>query len=95
LGAGTGGPARPNASLIRLLARAHELQHRLLNDTNRSVLQLGQELDLNRTYATLLLRLSWLAPDITEAILQGMGAAAAGRAPPAPVAPDADSNPPH
>ena len=71
LGAGTDRPARPNASLIRLLARAHQVQHRLLSDSKYNVLQLCQQLDLNRTYTTLLLRLSWLAPDITESILQG------------------------
>ncbi|HEY6432370.1 MAG TPA: hypothetical protein VIZ17_10350, partial [Acetobacteraceae bacterium] len=32
---------------------------------------LAQRTNLNRTYMTLLLRLSWLAPDITQAILQG------------------------
>ncbi len=65
------GPSSPNGSLIRLLARAHQLQQQLLDDTKRSVEELIQQAKLNRTYATLLLRLSWLAPEITEAILQG------------------------
>ena len=71
MGGDARGPSSPNASLIRLLARAHQLQRQLLDDSKRSVEQLVEQAKLNRTYATLLLRLSWLAPEITEAILQG------------------------
>lgn len=71
VGGGTGGTASPNASLIRLLARAHQLQQLLLQDSKRNIQELAQYADLNRTYTTLLLRLSWLAPDITQAILRG------------------------
>jgi site-specific DNA recombinase len=66
-----GGTARPNASLIRLLARAHQLRQQLLQDGKCSIQDLAQHASLNRTYTTLLLRLSWLAPDITQAILRG------------------------
>ena len=71
IGASTGGIASPNASLIRLLARAHQLQQQLLHDSKLNVQELAQRANLNRTYITLLLRLSWLAPDITHAILRG------------------------
>ena len=54
-----------------LLARAHQLQQLLLQDSKRNIQELAQYADLNRTYTTLLLRLSWLAPDITQAILRG------------------------
>jgi len=71
IGASTRGIASPNASLIRLLARAHQLQQQLLHDSKHNVQELAQRANLNRTYMTLLLRLSWLAPDITQAILRG------------------------
>ena len=53
-----GGTARPNASLIRLLARAHQLRQQLLQDGKCSIQDLAQHASLNRTYTTLLLRLS-------------------------------------
>lgn len=71
VGGATGRTASPNAPLIRLLARAHQLQQLLLQDSKRNIQELAQYADLNRTYTTLLLRLSWLAPDITQAILRG------------------------
>ena len=36
-----------------------------------SVQELAKRANLNRSYTTRLLRLSWLAPDITQAILRG------------------------
>ena len=71
MGAGTPSAARADASLIRLLARAHHLQQSLLRERRCSVEELAQKAGLNRTYTAQLLRLSWLAPDITQAILQG------------------------
>ncbi|HSU06331.1 MAG TPA: recombinase family protein [Acetobacteraceae bacterium] len=71
VGAGTRGTASPNASLIRLLARAHQLQQQLLHKRKRDAQELAQQADPNRTYTAQLLRLSWLAPDIIQAILQG------------------------
>jgi site-specific DNA recombinase len=68
---GAHGAASPNASLLRLLARAHQVQQRLLREPERDPQGLAQQVDPNRTYTALLLRLSWLAPDITQAILRG------------------------
>jgi len=51
--------------------RAHQLRQWLLQDGKWSIQDLALHANLNRTYTTLLLRLSWLAPDITEAILRG------------------------
>ena len=70
VGSGTHGPANPNASLIRLLARAHQVQQQMLHERKRDA-QVAAAADPNRTYTALLLRLSWLAPDITQAILRG------------------------
>jgi len=63
--------AKPSAPLIRSLARAHQLQHRLLRASTPSIENLAASANLNRKYTIRLLRLSRLAPDITEAILQG------------------------
>jgi len=65
------GAAKPNASLLRLLARAHQLQQRLLKGEHRDFQDFARDVGLNPNYATLLLRLSWLAPDITRTILRG------------------------
>ena len=69
VGGGTRDTASADASLIRLLARAHQLQQQMLH--GRDMQELAQQAGLNRTYTALLLRLSWLAPDIIQAILQG------------------------
>ncbi len=68
---GGSGTAKPNAPLIRLLVRAHQLQQLLLQGMKRDLRELAQHADLGRTYTARLLRLSWLAPDITQAILRG------------------------
>ena len=49
--------ATPNASLIRLLARAHQLQQQLQYERKRDVHELTRLADVNRTYMTRLLRL--------------------------------------
>jgi site-specific DNA recombinase len=71
VGSGAHGAASPNASLLRLLARAHQVQQQLLHERKWDTQGLVQQADPNRTYTALLLRLSWLAPDITHAILRG------------------------
>jgi site-specific DNA recombinase len=71
VGSGAHGAASPNASLLRLLARAHQVQQQLLHERKSDTQRLVQQADPNRTYTALLLRLSWLAPDITQAILRG------------------------
>jgi site-specific DNA recombinase len=53
------------------LARAHQVQQQLLHERKWDTQGLVQQADPNRTYTALLLRLSWLAPDITHAILRG------------------------
>jgi site-specific DNA recombinase len=71
VGSGSHGTASPNASLLRLLARAHQVQQQLLHERTCDAHGLVQQADPSRTYTALLLRLSWLAPDITQAILRG------------------------
>jgi len=57
--------------MVRLITQAHRLQQRLLRDPGCSLRTLGVEEQATPSYLTRMLRLSWLAPDITEAILTG------------------------
>lgn len=71
VGASAETEGRPNATMIRLLARAHALSRRLQTDDTLSINHLADAEGINASYATRLLRLAWLAPDITQAILSG------------------------
>ena len=63
-------PPPGHAALVRLLARAHAIKRRLF-DEGSTVDELAQAEDLMPSYVTRLVRLSFLAPDITGAILAG------------------------
>jgi len=63
------GPADP--SLLRIIARAHDVQARLTQDTNLSVHDIARQERVSAAYIYILLRLPWLAPDITTAIVNG------------------------
>ena len=67
----SGPPMHLLSGVDRLLARAHQVQQQLLHERKWDTQGLVQQADPNRTYTALLLRLSWLAPDITHAILRG------------------------
>ena len=62
--------AAADVSLLKLIARAHELQQ-AFTDGGRSVSEMAASAGVSRSYFTRMLRLSFLAPDITRAILQG------------------------
>ena len=64
-------PARPNSSLIKLVARAHLFHSKLIKTSEGKYNQLAKREKLNRAYFTRVLRLAYLAPDITRAILEG------------------------
>lgn len=66
---GASGRAQLNAPLVKMLVRAHELQRRLLQ--GQSVEDLARDAGLSVRQARWILRLAWLAPDITQAILRG------------------------
>ena len=57
--------------LLRLIARAHAIRDRLLADTSLTFKEIATEEGVSRSYATRLFRLSFLAPDIVAAILNG------------------------
>jgi site-specific DNA recombinase len=58
-------------SLLRILARAHDIQERSLQNPKLSVHDIAREEHVSAAYFYTLLRLPWLAPDITTAIING------------------------
>ena len=60
-------PADP--SLLRILARAHQIQARLIQNPRLTVHDIAREEQVSAAYLYSLLRLPWLAPDITSAII--------------------------
>jgi site-specific DNA recombinase len=66
-----GRAAKPDPKLIKLIARAHRLRDRLLASGEAFLIQLAKGEQLNRSYFTRIVQLSYLAPDITQAILDG------------------------
>jgi hypothetical protein len=61
----------PDMSLLRVVARAHDVQRRLSEDTTLSVHDIAREQRVTPKYLYILLRLRWLAPDIMTAIVNG------------------------
>ncbi len=59
-----------DAGLHNLIARAHGLQAVFLAG-DRPISEMAKEFGVGSSYFTRMLRLSFLAPDITRAILQG------------------------
>jgi site-specific DNA recombinase len=60
-----------NASLLRIIVRAHDIQTRLIQNTKITVHDIARTERVSAAYIYTLLRLPWLAPDITTAILNG------------------------
>ena len=58
-------------SLLRVIARAHDIQGRLSQNTDLTVDDIAREERVTAAYIYMLLRLPWLAPDITTAIVNG------------------------
>ena len=58
-------------SLLRVIARAHDIQGRLSQNTDLTVHDIAREERVTAAYIYMLLRLPWLAPDITTAIVNG------------------------
>lgn len=64
-------PARPNAVLIKAVARAHVWYARLLSGEATSLRAIAREHGVTPRYVRRILRCAFLAPDLVEAILQG------------------------
>ena len=63
--------AKPDARLVNLLIRAHRFNATLIGSADLRFAALAQQEGVSRSYFTRLVRLSYLAPDITQAILDG------------------------
>src|SRR4029077_19678275 len=74
-------PADP--SLLRIIARAHHIQARLIQNPKLSVHDIAREEQVSAAYLYSLLRLPWLAPDITTAIIKSLRLRLTSAAPPA------------
>jgi site-specific DNA recombinase len=62
---------KPNARLIKLLVRAHRFNTTLVQSDGVAFAALAVREGVSRSYFTRVVRLSYLAPDITQAILEG------------------------
>ena len=58
-------------SLLRIVARAHDIQARLIQNTTLTVHEIARAEGVSAAYIYTVLRLPWLAPDITAAIVNG------------------------
>jgi site-specific DNA recombinase len=63
--------ALADASLVRVLVRAHRLRDRLIQDGGCTLEEMATQEGVSPSYVTRLLRLTFLAPDIVTAILNG------------------------
>ena len=61
----------PDMGLLRIVARAHDVQRRLAENTSHTVHDIARDQTITSKYLYILLRLRWLAPDITTAIVNG------------------------
>ena len=68
---GTEKDARPDHSLIRLMVRAFAIREKLDRDPNLTMRQIAVGEGVVSSYVTRLLRLTYLAPDIVTAIVEG------------------------
>jgi hypothetical protein len=61
----------PDASLVRLLSRAHSLARRLAANPGTTLEDAGALEGMGAPYAARLMRLNFLAPEIVMAVLNG------------------------
>ncbi len=64
-------PATVDGTLVRLLVRAHAIRARLIQDPSLTLREIAAEEGVGSSYVSRLIRLSFLAPDIVTAILNG------------------------
>ena len=62
---------KPDISLLKAVARAHDWFGRLLSEEARSVSEIAKMERVTASYVTRVIRLAFLAPEITEKILDG------------------------
>jgi hypothetical protein len=64
-------PRKPDPSLIKAIVKAYRFNERLLHSRASRFADLAKSENLHRSYYSQVLRLAYLAPDITTAILEG------------------------
>ena len=66
-------PSKPRRddTLIKALARAHRWKRKLESGEHNSIAELAKAKKINKSYLSRILRLTLLAPDIVESILDG------------------------
>jgi len=67
-------PGKPDSNLTKLLVRAHCLKEKLRGKPGARIADLAMTEKLSPSYVAMLLRLTFLAPDITRAIPRGPAA---------------------
>jgi site-specific DNA recombinase len=70
-GAGGGPRGKPDRSLLRLLAMAHQFHAMMLREQGKSITELASDAGVSPSYFSRVLRMSFLAPGIVKAILDG------------------------
>mgnify|MGYP001576122808 CR=1 FL=1 len=63
---------KPDRSLTRIIAQAHRFRELLILSDGRPVTELAEKCGVTKSYFTRILRLSFLAPSITESIIRGV-----------------------
>jgi len=66
-----GQASKADPKLVKLIARAHRLSNKLAESSSERLADAAQAAGLTSSYLTRLLRLTYLAPDITRAIIEG------------------------
>ncbi|MEA3413232.1 MAG: helix-turn-helix transcriptional regulator [Pseudomonadota bacterium] len=61
----------PDPTLMNMVVKAHDFQVRIMKSRGSSLREVARAAGITPSYFTRLLRLSYLAPDITRAIVQG------------------------
>jgi hypothetical protein len=69
-GAGGGARKKPDHSLCRILAQAHQYHALVMRNGDKTMAQLAAEAGVGGSYFTRILRLSFLAPNAVQAILR-------------------------
>ena len=63
--------SRPNAALLKAIARAYERKNQLMLGKVRDHRSIARQTGLDEAYVGKILRCAYFAPDIVEAILEG------------------------
>ena len=65
------GRGGPDPGLVRLIVKAHYLKEKLISGRGASLREIAKRERVESSYFTRLIRLTFLAPDINKAILDG------------------------